>query len=54
MLDDKIKTKLRDRNLAQVARKIGISRSMLSYYVKGERELSVAVKERLVSYLLEN
>jgi len=50
--DEKIRRKLEDRNLAAVARKIGVTRSYLCKYMKGGT-LGDETKVKLVDYLLE-
>lgn len=53
MNDEIIRQKLKDRNLAAIARNIGVSRSYLSKYMSG-KDISEATKQKLISYLLEN
>jgi plasmid maintenance system antidote protein VapI len=49
--DDLIKKKLEDRNIAEIARRIGVSRSYLNRYIKGG-EISQDTKVKLVEYLI--
>lgn len=51
MHTDEIKEKLSDRNLAEVARRLGLSRAYLSAIMTGRREPSEQVKQSLESYL---
>lgn len=51
--EEVIKTKLKDRNIAAVARAIGVHRSYLSRFLNGE-PISDGTKQKLIAYLLES
>lgn len=49
-----IKKKLSDRNLAEVARRIGVTRAYLSYIMNGNRTPSAEMLEKLEAYFNAN
>lgn len=53
MLDEAIRNKLADRNVAEVARRIGVTRAYLNSYLKTGK-IGKETKEKLIAYLLEN
>lgn len=53
MLDETIRKKLADRNVAEVARRIGVTRAYLNNYLSTGK-ISASTKEKLIAYLLEN
>lgn len=50
---DEIKTRMADRNLSEVARRIGVTRVWLSYIVNGHRQPSADMLRRISDYLTE-
>lgn len=54
MTIEEVRIKLSDRNLAEVARRIGVSRAYLSYIAKGVQLPSYEILEKLTRYLEAN
>lgn len=55
ILREQLKTFLtkEERSIAYVARQINISRTSLSLWIRGERELSVVVLEKIDNFIKE-
>lgn len=51
---EEIKQRLSDRNLAEVARRIGVTRAYLSYIVTGARTPGAEMLTKLETYLNAN
>jgi transcriptional regulator with XRE-family HTH domain len=54
MTIEEIKRRLSDRNLAEVARRIGVTRAYLSYIVTGNRTPNAEMLAKIEGYLNAN
>ena len=54
MTIEEIKRRLSDRNLAEVARRIGVTRAYLSYIVTGSRTPNAEMLAKIEGYLNAN